>query len=267
MYKPIEHKTVEELLLDAYKAQVSTYVRLLEVKDAQVASLEERIRDLEMKLDQCNNTEVRPQESFGEKVRLLRQERKLTMKELGEKVGLTESAIGMIERGERNPSFPKLCDIARFFKVDIDSLTDVERSSTGLTAKEREEIEKLSKEIMDEPTEENEWPEEMTIEFNLEDFNKTLREALTSAFGILDDSKQNTTTENSDANGPCANPYPNRQESIVERYLSFRNSFTKLKWFELERLIESKFNEKAGMLLLDDSDIDSILQQFESSKD
>lgn len=197
MYKPVEHKTVEELLLAAYKAQVSNYVRLLEVKDAQVASLEERIKDLEMKLDQCNNTEVRPQESFGEKVRLLRQERKLTMKELGEKVGLTESAIGMIERGERNPSFPKLCDIARFFKVDIDSLTDVERISTGLTAKEREEIAKLSKEIMDEPLEENEWPEEMTITFQIDE--KEIGKIVSSALGIKVGSKENTTTANSDA--------------------------------------------------------------------
>lgn len=126
MGQTVEGKTVDEQLIDAYKAQVSTYVRLLEVKDAQVASLEERIRDLEMKLNR--------------------------------------------------------------YKCD----------NTGLTAKEREEIAKLSKEIMDEPLDENEWPEEMTIEFGLEDFSKTLREALTRAFGILDDSKENTTTANSD---------------------------------------------------------------------
>ena len=195
MYKPVEEKTVDQLLLDAYKAQVSTYVKLLEVKDAQVDFLEERIRDLEMKLNR--------------------------------------------------------------YKCD----------NTGLTAKEREEIAKLSKEIMDESEEENDCLEEVTLEIDFEDFKNTLRKAMTHAFGLEVGSKENTTNKNSDANGPCANPYPNRQESIVERYLSFRNSFTKLKWFELERLIESKFNEKAGKLLLDDSDIDSILQQFESSKD
>lgn len=198
MYKTDEEMTVQELLLDAYKDQITTYMRLLSIKDEQVALLKIHIQGLEKDLEQCR---VKHQ------------------------------------------------------------------NSTGLTAKEREELAKLSKEIMDESLEENEWPEEMTIELELKDFNKTLREALTCAFGILDDSKENTTNKNSDANGPCANPYPNRQESIVERYLSFRNSFTKLKWFELERLIESKFNEKAGKLLLDDSDIDSILQQFESSKD
>lgn len=126
MYKTVEEKTVDEQLLDAYKAQVSTYVRLLEVKDAQVASLEERIRDLEMKLNR--------------------------------------------------------------YKCD----------NTGLTAKEREEIAKLSKEIMDEPLEENECLEEVTLEIDFEDFKNTLRKAIMHAFGIEVGSKENTTTANSD---------------------------------------------------------------------
>lgn len=117
MYKPVEHKTVEELLIDAYKAQVSTYVRLLEVKDAQVASLEERIRDLEMKLNRYN------------------------------------------------------CD------------------NTGLTAKEREEIAKLSKEIMDEEPRER-----------IEVFvgGKSLGYMIVDNLGIKLGSKENTTTANSD---------------------------------------------------------------------
>lgn len=117
MYKPVEHKTVDEQLIDAYKAQVSTYVRLLEVKDAQVASLEERIKDLEMKLNRYN------------------------------------------------------CD------------------NTGLTAKEREEIAKLSKEIMDEEPRER-----------IEVFvgGKSLGYMLIDNLGIKLDSKENTTTANSD---------------------------------------------------------------------
>lgn len=57
--------------------------------------------------------------TFGKRLRYLRNKRKLTMRELGEKVGLTESAIGMIERGERNPSFDKLQELSNFFEVDI----------------------------------------------------------------------------------------------------------------------------------------------------
>lgn len=140
MYKPVEHKTVDELLLDAYKAQVSTYVRLLEVKDAQVASLEERIKDLEMKLNR--------------------------------------------------------------YKCD----------NTGLTAKEREEIAKLSKEIMDESEEESEWPEEVTLEIDFDSFKSNLKDVILNALGLDVDLLQrqinqlsaqvseikNTTTANSD---------------------------------------------------------------------
>lgn len=129
MYKPVEHKTVDEQLIDAYKAQLSTYDALLSVKDAQVAFLEARIKGLQLELDQYKSKHQR---------------------------------------------------------------------STGLTAKEREEIAKLSKEIMDEPVSENEWPEEVTLEIDIEDFNKTLRKALTHAFGIEVGSKENTTNENSD---------------------------------------------------------------------
>jgi len=56
---------------------------------------------------------------FGDRLREIRTKRKLTMKQLGEKVGLTESAIGMIERGERNPSYDKLVEIAECFEVDL----------------------------------------------------------------------------------------------------------------------------------------------------
>lgn len=54
----------------------------------------------------------------GTLIRKLRTDLKMTMKELGEKVGLTESAIGMIERGERNPSFDKLPLIANALKTE-----------------------------------------------------------------------------------------------------------------------------------------------------
>lgn len=123
MHKPVEEKTVDELLLDAYKAQVSTYVRLLEVKDAQVAFLEAQIKGLKLELEQYKNTEVKP----------------------------------------------------------IDS--------TGLTTKEREEIAKLSKEIMDEEPRER-----------IEVFvgGKSLGYMFVDNLGIKLGSKENTTTANSD---------------------------------------------------------------------
>lgn len=67
--------------------------------------------------------------TFGERIRRLRGEHKLTMKELGERVRLTESAIGMIERGERNPSFEKLRELSDYFEVDINFLIGLRDNS------------------------------------------------------------------------------------------------------------------------------------------
>lgn len=83
-------------------------------------------------------------------------------------------------------------------KLKLSQCIKESMSYTGLTDEEFKEIEKLTEEIMDEQLEVNECLEEMTIEFKIDDFNKTLREAMTRTFGILFDSKENTTTENSD---------------------------------------------------------------------
>lgn len=59
---------------------------------------------------------------FGDVLRELRQTKKLTMKELGEKIGLTESAVSMYERNVRRPNYEKLEKIADFFNVDMEYL-------------------------------------------------------------------------------------------------------------------------------------------------
>lgn len=60
--------------------------------------------------------------AFGDILRLLRNEKKITMKQLGAIIGVTESAIGMYERNERTPNFELLEDIADYFNVDMDYL-------------------------------------------------------------------------------------------------------------------------------------------------
>ncbi|NLC96875.1 MAG: helix-turn-helix transcriptional regulator [Erysipelotrichaceae bacterium] len=60
--------------------------------------------------------------SFAERLRILRNENNLTMKQLGEKLDLTEQAISMYERGERTPNYEKLESIADYFNVDMDYL-------------------------------------------------------------------------------------------------------------------------------------------------
>ncbi|MBR3293591.1 MAG: helix-turn-helix domain-containing protein [Oscillospiraceae bacterium] len=67
---------------------------------------------------------------FGDVLRQLRLESKLTQKELSSILGVSESTVGMYERNQREPSFEMLEAIADFFNVDMDYLTG--RSSIKL---------------------------------------------------------------------------------------------------------------------------------------
>lgn len=75
--------------------------------------------------------------TFGSVLRALRVRSEMTQKQLADVLGLSESAIGMYERGHREPDFETLETIADYFNVDMDYLTgrsDIERRSsmTGL---------------------------------------------------------------------------------------------------------------------------------------
>ncbi|ACL70840.1 helix-turn-helix domain-containing protein [Halothermothrix orenii] len=63
-------------------------------------------------------------EKFGQKLRKLRKEKNLTLRELGNKLNLSFSLLAMYERGERTPSLDKLLLIADFFNVSTDYLLD-----------------------------------------------------------------------------------------------------------------------------------------------
>lgn len=52
----------------------------------------------------------------------LRRDRDMTQKELGQKLGLATSTIGMYERGEREPDFETLEKISSFFCVSMNTL-------------------------------------------------------------------------------------------------------------------------------------------------
>ncbi len=60
--------------------------------------------------------------TFAERLRELRNEKRMTMKELADKLSLTEQAISMYERNERRPNFEKLEEIADLFNVDMNYL-------------------------------------------------------------------------------------------------------------------------------------------------
>lgn len=62
------------------------------------------------------------QEAVGRAVRLHRKGRSLTQEQLAEAVGLTEQAIGKIERGENAPLLATLESIARTLDVPVRDL-------------------------------------------------------------------------------------------------------------------------------------------------
>ncbi|MFP3414211.1 helix-turn-helix transcriptional regulator [Bacillus sp. SIMBA_074] len=60
--------------------------------------------------------------TFGNILRDLRKEKKITQKELAQTLKLSESTIGMYERNERQPDYDTLNQIANYFEVTTDYL-------------------------------------------------------------------------------------------------------------------------------------------------
>jgi transcriptional regulator with XRE-family HTH domain len=60
--------------------------------------------------------------SFGKKVRELRTEQKLSQNALADKSGLHSNYIGMVERGERNPSLVNIDKLAKALNVSLSEL-------------------------------------------------------------------------------------------------------------------------------------------------
>ena len=63
---------------------------------------------------------------FGSRLRELRQESGLSMKKLGEKVGLSAGAICLWENGVKDISSENLVTLAKYFKVSTDYLLGLE---------------------------------------------------------------------------------------------------------------------------------------------
>lgn len=59
---------------------------------------------------------------FGQRVRQLRQERNLTQQQLADISGLHKNYIGMVERGERNPSLINIGILAQSLNIEISNL-------------------------------------------------------------------------------------------------------------------------------------------------
>lgn len=60
--------------------------------------------------------------TMGQRIKLLREERKYTQEQFGTMIGVSKSTIGMYEVDKREPDKEKLEAIADFFNVDMDFL-------------------------------------------------------------------------------------------------------------------------------------------------
>lgn len=55
-----------------------------------------------------------------------------------------------------------------------------------------------------------------------------------------------------------------KREDVID-FLNFRKKFSKLEWFEINKAVADRENEKADKVVLDDFDIDVILERIEKS--
>lgn len=63
--------------------------------------------------------------AFGNRIRQLRLEKKWSQEKLAEKTGFHRTYIGMIERGERNPSLKNINVFAKAFGISISELLKI----------------------------------------------------------------------------------------------------------------------------------------------
>lgn len=94
---------------------------------------------------------------FSTVFKKLRTDNGYTQQELATKIGVSRSAIGMYENGEREPDFETLEAIADFFNVDMDFLMGRSNKITTIAAhhdnpewteEELDEIEEFKKYVL-----------------------------------------------------------------------------------------------------------------------
>lgn len=83
--------------------------------------------------------------NMGDKLKSLRIEKKLTQKQIAERVGLAISAISSYESGTRYPSYDVLIKLAQIFHVSTDYLLGMtDKRNIDVTGLNDNEIELIS---------------------------------------------------------------------------------------------------------------------------
>ena len=82
---------------------------------------------------------------MGEKLRSLRIEKKLTQKQVADRIGLAISAVSSQESGSRYPSYEALIKFARIFHVSTDYLLGItDKRNVDVTGLDDESVELVS---------------------------------------------------------------------------------------------------------------------------
>ena len=68
-------------------------------------------------------SKLTPLKILGERIREMRKVKNLTQEDLAHESNIDRSYVGGVERGERNLSFDKLCQIANALGCDVATLT------------------------------------------------------------------------------------------------------------------------------------------------
>ena len=83
--------------------------------------------------------------NMGEKLKSLRLEKKLTQKQIADRIGLAISAVSSYESGTRYPSFEVLIKLSRIFHVSTDYLLGItEYRVIDVTGLDDNEVELVS---------------------------------------------------------------------------------------------------------------------------
>lgn len=82
---------------------------------------------------------------MGDKLKSLRIEKKLTQKQVADRIGLAISAVSSYESGSRYPSYEVLIQLARIFHVTTDYLLGMtDKRNIDVTGLDDSEIELIS---------------------------------------------------------------------------------------------------------------------------
>jgi HTH-type transcriptional regulator, competence development regulator len=76
---------------------------------------------------------------LGARIKRLRTENKMTQKQLAEILKISESAVGMYERSEREPSFEIVVQLSELFKVTVDYLFGRTNKPDGIADQKKDE--------------------------------------------------------------------------------------------------------------------------------